>query len=85
MEKYDYLAAVTADVANYIDENVDLSEYETADDLKDELKECLFTDDSVTGNASGSYTYNTYQAEENLCHLCPVGFVGKHWHEYVKE
>ena len=24
--------------------------------------------DSVTGNASGSYTFNTYQAEENICH-----------------
>jgi hypothetical protein len=22
----------------------------------------------VTGNASGSYTFNTYEAEENICH-----------------
>ena len=28
----------------------------------------MFISDSVTGNASGSYTFNTWQAEENLCH-----------------
>lgn len=28
----------------------------------------MFVDDSVTGNASGSYTFNAWQAEENLCH-----------------
>ena len=32
------------------------------------MNEVLFTEDSVTGNASGSYTFNTYEAEENICH-----------------
>lgn len=68
MEKYDYLTAVTADVTDYINNEIDLGEYETADELKDELNERLFADDSVTGNASGSYTFNTWKAEENLCH-----------------
>lgn len=68
MEKYDYLAAVTADVTDYISESIDLSKYETADELKDELNERLFVSDPVTGNASGSYTFSTWQAEENLCH-----------------
>ena len=68
MEKYDYLTAVTADVTNYIRESIDLSKYETADELKDELNEVLFFHDSVTGNASGSYTFSIWQAEENLCH-----------------
>lgn len=68
MEKYDYLTAVTADVTDYINNEINLFEYETADELKDELNECLFVNDSVTGNASGSYTFSTWQAEENLCH-----------------
>lgn len=68
MEKYDYLTAVTADVTDYINGEIDLGQYETADELKDELNERLFDNDSVTGNASGSYTFSTWQAEENLCH-----------------
>ena len=28
----------------------------------------MFIDDSITGNASGSYTFSTWKAEENLCH-----------------
>lgn len=68
MEKYDYLTAVTADVTDYINNEINLCEYETADELKDELNERLFVNDSVTGNASGSYTFSTWQAEENLCH-----------------
>lgn len=58
MEKYDYLTAVTADVTDYINGEIDLGQYETADELKDELNERLFVNDSVTGNASGSYTFS---------------------------
>lgn len=68
MKKYDYLTAVTADVTDYINNEINLEEYETADELKDELNDCLFVNDSVTGNASGSYTFNAWEAEENLCH-----------------
>lgn len=38
------------------------------DDVAQALYDTLFIDDSVTGNASGSYTFSTWQAEENLCH-----------------
>lgn len=68
MKKYDYLTAVTADVTDYINNEINLEEYETADELKDELNERLFANDSVTGNASGSYTFDAWEAEENLCH-----------------
>lgn len=68
MKKYDYLTAVTADVTDYINNEINLEEYETADELKDELNDRLFVNDSVTGNASGSYTFNAWEAEENLCH-----------------
>lgn len=68
MEKYDYLSAVTADVKDYINDNVDFADYENADELKDKLQDELWTVDGVTGNGSGSYTFNAWEAEENICH-----------------
>lgn len=67
MSRYDYLEAVKEDVLDYIRENVDLSEYDTLDELWDALNDDLWTVDSVTGNASGSYTFNAWEAEENVC------------------
>lgn len=65
MEKYDYMSQLKQDVAEWIKENdFDI----TQDDAEETLNERLFCEDSITGNASGSYTFNTWQAEENLCH-----------------
>lgn len=44
---------------------------ETSDiigNLADKFAYEMFVADEVTGNASGSYTFNTWEAEENLCH-----------------
>lgn len=68
MEKYDYLEAVTNDVKEYINSEIEMSDYSDRDELEEYLNEHLWTCDSVTGNASGSYTFNTWRAEENLCH-----------------
>lgn len=68
MEKYDYLSAVESDVREYIENNVDFHDYSDLDEMKEDLNEKLFLEDSVTGNASGSYTFNTWKAEEYLCH-----------------
>ena len=38
------------------------------EDLFQELYDNLWLNDSVTGNASGSYTFNAWEAEENICH-----------------
>ena len=69
---YDYFQAVENDVKDYIMEIYtidDLREcYNDKSDLYDELCEDLFINDSVTGNASGSYTFNTYKAECYLAH-----------------
>lgn len=65
---YNYYEAVKDDVLDYINENINLEDYETLDDLEEYLNDELFTEDSVTGNASGSYTFSTYEAEENICH-----------------
>ena len=34
-----------------------------------EIFDILFLEDSVTGNGSGSYTFSTYQAEQNIAEL----------------
>lgn len=68
MEKYDYLSAVESDVREYIENNVDFHDYSDLDEMKEDLNEKLFVEDSVTGNASGLYTFNTWKAEEYLCH-----------------
>lgn len=65
---YNYREAVKEDVLDYIKCEVNASEYADRDALEEELNEILWTCDSVTGNASGSYTFNTYKAEENICH-----------------
>ena len=68
MEKYDYLEAVKEDVKSYIENEVELSDYSSREELESYLNDELFVNDSVTGNGSGSYTFNTWQAEENICH-----------------
>lgn len=68
MEKYDYLSAVESDVREYIENNVNFHDYSDLDKMKEDLNEKLFVEDSVTGNASGSYTFNAWKAEEYLCH-----------------
>ena len=64
---YNYLENVKEDVRTYIEENINLKDY-TREELEKKLNDDLFCEDSVTGNASGSYTFSTYEAEENLCH-----------------
>lgn len=77
--EYNYLNAVKEDVRNYIDENkdeileaVNYEEGEDIDDYMDEITEylndTLWAYDGVTGNASGSYWFNAWKAEEAICH-----------------
>lgn len=69
MTNYNYLEAVTSDVLDYIKEEINLDEWKgNREGLEKKLNDELWTVDSVTGNASGSYTFNTWEAEENLAH-----------------
>ena len=70
MEKYDYLQAITEDVKNYIQEHeITPADYDgDTDKMSEELYDDLFISDQVTGNASGSYTFSTWKAEEYLAH-----------------
>lgn len=66
---YNYYEAVKNDVREYIENEINLNEWKgNREGLEEKLNDDLWTCDSVTGNASGSYTFNTWQAEENLCH-----------------
>lgn len=73
MKKYNYREAVKADIRDWVKENCGMDElkddlitnYEnTTGNLYDEI----YIEDSITGNASGSYTFDRWRAEENLCH-----------------
>lgn len=63
---YNYLESIKADVKNYIDNEITLKDFTDREELEQKLNDDLWTEDSVTGNASGSYTFNRYQAEENV-------------------
>ena len=64
MERYNYRKALADDIRNYIKyEGIDINEVEES-----ELYDDMFLMDSITANASGSYTFNLWDAEENLCH-----------------
>lgn len=65
---YNYLEAVKKDVKEYIDSEITLKDFSSREKLEEKLNDDLWVEDSVTGNASGSYTFNTYEAEENICH-----------------
>ena len=58
--EYDYYDAVLNDVREALKETNE-RDYDT-------LYDHLWITDSVTGNASGSYTFSAWEAEENLCH-----------------
>lgn len=69
MERYDYYKAVEHDVLDYIQENLESSDWlDNQDGLEKHLNDVLWQEDSVTGNASGSYWCNAWRAEEALCH-----------------
>lgn len=71
---YNYLESMIDDVRESFEENKvsqgwdELIEDGDIQTLHEKMYDFMFIDDSVTGNASGSYTFNSWQAEENLCH-----------------
>lgn len=61
---YDYYANVKDDVLSYINDEIRPGEYWDRDELESHLNDTLQADDSVTGNCSGSYTFNGAKAKE---------------------
>ena len=65
-DTYNYEEAVLEDVKAAILEGLSRGnyvDYDEPEDAQDEIQEDLWADDSVTGNGSGSYTFNTFMAE----------------------
>lgn len=68
-DTYNYMEAVADDVRDYIENEIDLTEWKgNRDGLEEKLNDDLWVCDSVTGNASGSYYCNSWKAEEALAH-----------------
>lgn len=71
---YNYEHAVYTDAKAEIEEmlkngEIVLSDYTSRpDDFEEDIYDRLWICDSVTGNGSGSYTFNTYRAEMYLAH-----------------
>lgn len=63
---YNYYENVKNDVENYIKENKEYFKATDLEELEKELNDQCWINDSVIGNCSGSYTFNTYEAEKNL-------------------
>lgn len=71
MSKYNYYEAVHDDVAwaifdKYNNEQIVANLRNDEEKFKEILHDDLFSEDSVTGNGSGSYTMNRAKAEENV-------------------
>ena len=67
---YDYRSTVLIDACEYIKSEFinRLDEFDNYDEFREAVSDACWISDMVTGNASGSYTCNTWEAEENLCH-----------------
>ena len=71
---YDYKEAMCSDIRDWLEENPSYPEQikETTPSvprkLLDDMYEYMVMDDSITGNASGSYYCNAWKAEEALSH-----------------
>lgn len=63
---YDYKEAIKEDVIEYINENIDLDAVDSREELEEQLNDDLWAEDSVTGNGSGSYTFDRHQSYENV-------------------
>lgn len=72
MEKYNYMEKMTEDVLEYIRTAYTVEEIhekmEDRNNWEEELHDDLWAFDPVTGNASGSYTFNSWTAEEYIAH-----------------
>lgn len=64
MSNYNYLEAVKDAVRETIKDYDPRGADETLEEYRERLCDALWVDDSVTGNGSGSYTFNSAKARE---------------------
>ena len=95
MKKYNYLEAVKDDVETWLVDNS--SQFEEIKDnneidgvidwdgVKEDLNDILWNEDSITGNVSGSYTYNREEARDYVLDdglQCLEDLVNEGWLTY---
>lgn len=73
MEKYNYRKALENDIRCYLEQEYSGEELQAElqadfEETFERLYEDLWIYDGVTGNASGSYFFSRWYAEEALCH-----------------
>ena len=72
MLKEDYIDELENDIKEVISNEFEEDELQemSEDDFRDKIELLdLYNDDCVTGNASGSYEFSAWKAEENICHM----------------
>lgn len=79
---YNYYEAVKSDVLDAI-RDYDFLDFDTLEEFEETLNDDLWNSDSVTGNASGSYTFNRWQAEQNV--LDNLDLIRKSYEEFCNE
>jgi hypothetical protein len=68
MERYNYKEQVKNDLIDFINDNYNLNDFTNINEMYQAIYDDAFISDSVTGNASGSYFCNAWNAEEAICH-----------------
>ena len=64
-----YKEEVREAIEQYLEDHeqyINLADLDTADDLFDAVYDDMFVSDSVTGNASGSFTFCSFTAKEKV-------------------
>lgn len=63
---YNYYEAMKANIKQYLEDEFErcYSDVDSLEELSEKLYDDLWTDDSITGNGSGSYTFNSLEAKE---------------------
>lgn len=70
---YNYLESMKDDITTYLEENLEYrycGQVEDLEELEEKLNDDLWAEDSVTGNASGSYTFSRWSAREKV--ICNI-------------
>ena len=63
---YTYHDSMKNDITEYLSDHAYYYSGYTRDELEEKLNDDLWTEDRVTGNGSGSYTFNRAEALQNL-------------------
>ena len=70
MKIYSYPSNIKQDVKEFIEKRLDAGTFgllvQGDEDTIEDVEDLMFNQDDVTGNGSGSYTFNTLKAEECL-------------------